>query len=403
MRSKRRGMQWPAVLPLCLAFVVAGCGGEGAPGAGSTVRDTLPSGVERVTISSPAEPSAPHWNIVEDLRVGSLQGGGPDAFGWIVGLAALDGGGFAVFDYQSQDLRLFDFDGGHLATHGGRGDGPGETQGGNGVMLGPGGRLWVPDDQRGRMSVFHPGNGFQEAHEYTSFSWGPVWRGAMGEDGSVFRPSVEYDREPALRVVVVYDSTMTPIDSLPMGAYPTYDDPPSAYCWSSGGGGGCAAVPFYGDEIRLVDSQGSVWEVEDAGQYRIRRWTPRGDTAFVVVVDRPATPVTAAERDSAIAELRERTPPGIELDPAKIPAAKPVIESLFMPGDGNLWVQFASSGGAAFDVLAPDGSYLGTAVADIAIETGDAKPVLRDGRMWLVAKDALDVNYVVRARLEDAR
>ena len=381
---------------------VAACG-EGAPGAGSTVRDTLPSGVERVTIASPAEPSAPHWKIVEELRVGSLQSSGPDAFGWIVGLAALDGGGFAVFDYQSQELRLFDFEGGHLATHGGRGDGPGETQGGNGVMLDPGGRLWVPDDQRGRMSVFHPGSGFEEAHEYTSFSWGPVWRGAMGEDGNVFRPLVEYDKEPPSRALVVYDSTMTPLDSLPMGVYPTFDDSPGAYCYSNEGGGGCQAVPFYGSEIRLVDPQGSVWEVEDAGEYRLRRWTPGGDTAFVVVVDRPGAPVTAAERDSAIAELRERVGPGVELDPAKIPAVKPVIESLFMPGDGNLWVHFASSGGAAFDVLAPNGSYLGTAVADIAIETGDAKPVLQDGRLWLVAKDALDVNYVVRARLEDAR
>lgn len=87
---------------------------------GVTTRETLPSGIERVTNVLPDDPS-PTWTLVEELRVGSVDGGGPDVFGELRGLVVLPDGGFAVLDSQAQELRVFAADGSHRATWGGRG------------------------------------------------------------------------------------------------------------------------------------------------------------------------------------------------------------------------------------------------------------------------------------------
>ena len=101
----------------------------------------------------------PTWTLVEELRVGSLEGTGPDAFAYLKGLVALDGGGFSLLDSLVQELRVFGPDGSHVATHGGEGQGPGEFVDANGLMPGPNGSLFalqireVLEDLRFR----HPG------------------------------------------------------------------------------------------------------------------------------------------------------------------------------------------------------------------------------------------------------
>ena len=134
---------------------LAGCDETGSRSDWTTLRDTLPSGTVHVT-NIPAADASPTWTLVEELRVGSLDGTGPAAFAHLKGLVALDDGGFAVLDSQAQELRVFGPDGVHIATHGGRGQGPGEFADANGLMLGPNGRIWVPDGRNGRMSVFDP-------------------------------------------------------------------------------------------------------------------------------------------------------------------------------------------------------------------------------------------------------
>lgn len=393
-----------AVSAGCLAALAAGCGEGSVPSGGATTRDTLPSGAVEVRFSPLAEP---RWTIVEELRLGSVEGGGPDGFSEIFGLIALDGGGFAVLDEQTQEIRVFDGDGAHVVTHGGRGEGPGELQQANGLMAGPEGRLWAPDSRNGRMSVFDARDGFVESHPYRTTGWGFRWAGAMGADGRVFRPNLDYSADIVVRGLVVYDETMTALDTLPMGTYGSSDDPDSSWCWRNpDGGGGCVGVPFYAFEVLLIDAAGTIWQAEGGvPEYRIRKWTPAGDTAFVVVGDRTALPVTDAEREAEIAEVLEDVGLDADFDWSKIPGAKPVVVGLFLPGDGNLWVKVADdTGRSVFDVLsAEDGSYQGTAVAGFPVDVEAAAPVLRGDRIWLVATDDLGLDYVVRGRLEEAR
>ena len=58
--------------------------------------------------------------LVEEFRVGSLEGGRPESFAALKGLVALPGGGFAVLDShsQAQEIRVFGADESHVSTHG---------------------------------------------------------------------------------------------------------------------------------------------------------------------------------------------------------------------------------------------------------------------------------------------
>ena len=174
-------------------LAVAGCGDSEDRSDWTTLQDTLPSGTVHVT-NIPAANASPTWTLVEELRVGTLEGTGPDAFAYLKGLVALDDGGFAVLDSQIQELRVFGPDGAHMATHGGKGQGPGEFADANGLMLGPNGRIWVPDGRNGRMSVFDPEDGFIESFSVRGrvLRLGVEWRDGVREP----HPPTVVGREP---------------------------------------------------------------------------------------------------------------------------------------------------------------------------------------------------------------
>lgn len=392
-----------AAVSLSLVAFLGGCADEGSsPGVATIVRDTLPWGVERV-VSSPA--SEPDWTVVEEVRVGTVDGEGPESFARLKGLAVLDDGSFAVLESLAGEVRVFGPDGAHLATHGRPGEGPGEFQDANGLMLAPDGRLWVADERAGRVSVFDPIDGFAESFRFETavFMW--LWRGRMGSDGRVFYPAEEGESPGRRYVLRVYDQTMTEEASMPMPGNADFSlDQPSAFCWSSPGGGmGCLGVPWYPAWVRHIDPSGAVWTTaEGSPAYRIGKWTPGGDTAFVAVVERSPVPVTATERDSAEASVRDAMPEGTEVDLSRIPQVKPMVRDIFTAAEGNVWVQTRLPGvETAFDVLAPDGGLLGTATWEARLAS-TVEPVVRGDSLWAVVVDELGVQYVVRARIEPA-
>ena len=385
---------------------LAGCGDAASRSNWTTVRDTLPSGAVRVT-NIPAANVAPTWTLVEELRVGSLEGAGPDGFAYLKGLVVLDGGTFAVLDSEVQELRVFGPDGAHLATHGRQGQGPGEFMGANGLMLGPNGRIWVPDARNGWMSVFDPEDGFIESFPFDDGNYGWVWNGAMVDGSRIYRPWSDGTREQ----IRVYDLTMTRIDSLPLSADRPEDeeyDPsrePSAFYQETDGGYMTYGIPFFPAEVRYIDSRGAVWSTRTGDpEYRMTRRHPGEDATLLVETRRPAVPVPAVERDSVIDEMREMLSNmgvGRQWDWSRIPNVKPAVEAIFQSAEGNLWVRTPSGGeGALFDVYSGDGTYLGTAGLEPGLDLFDrVAPVVRGDTIWLIATDELDVQYVVRGRI----
>lgn len=399
---------WAVVFLSAFALLLGGgCGdgsssGDGTTSGGATVvRDTLPSGVERV-VSTP--PATPGWTLVEELRVGTA-GEGPESFTRLKGLAVLDDGRFAVLESASQELRVFGPDGAHLATHGRRGEGPGEFQSANGLMLAPDGRLWVPDERARRVSVFDAADGFVDSFRFETSVIHWVWEGRMASDGRIFYPAEEGESPEQRNVLRVYDQTMTETASLPMPGdtdFATFNQH-SAFCWTTRGGTACYSVPWYPREVAHIDPSGAVWSTAVGNpDFRIAKWTPGGDTAFAALVERAPVPVSAAERDSAAATVRELAPEGATVDPSRIPDVKPLVQDIFTSAEGNAWVRVRLPGvESAFDVLAPDGGLLRTVTWDARLDE-TMEPVARGDFLWAVVADDLGVQYVVKARVSPA-
>jgi len=69
---------------------------------------------------------------------------------------------------------------------------------------------------------------------------------------------------------------------------------------------------------------------------------------------------------------------------------------------GNLWVQLvaeADEEGRLFDVFDPEGRYLGEVLLPFPVEFFPA-PIIRDGYMYAVMEDELEVPFLVRGRIE---
>jgi hypothetical protein len=398
----------PSLTAILAVGVLAGCGFDRPAAASlwSITVDTLESGAVRVAHEPPADGIEATWVVEEELRIGALDGDGPTSFGQIKGLVVDDAGRIVVLESQAQELRVFGPDGGYLRTLGRRGEGPGEMRNANGILLTPDGRVRVVDPQLGRVSVFDIDAGFVESFPWQVRQWGWVFDGVLDEAGRLLVPSnaqVDGERWHTLRV---YSPSMEPLDSilLQKAAPMSQTDAPGAFRWESGGSWGFVQVPFYAQAQRVLAGGPAFWGTE-AGDtsYRVRRWTAGGDTTLVVESRRPPLTVSAAQRDSAIAHIRDfirDRGADTRQDWSKIPDTRPAVLGLSLSEAGDLWVRAAvpAEGVTTWDVYAPDGRYRGTAVGALEVHPW-VKPVVRGDLFWAVVTDDLDVQYVVAGRL----
>jgi hypothetical protein len=126
-QSRRNHRDTSVVLATTLLFAL-GCAGETGDSSASlrgTVRDS--AGVQIVEHAG-IPSSLPVWTIADsaEVRIGSVDGTGPEVFGRIAGLALLPGGTIVVAESQAPELRAFDRGGAHVWSAGRRGEGPGE-------------------------------------------------------------------------------------------------------------------------------------------------------------------------------------------------------------------------------------------------------------------------------------
>lgn len=402
----RRAGGFPATASGSVAIfgsLLAACSGGGPSDDGWTVaRDTLANGAVHVLHTPPADDLSVPIPVVEELRIGSIDEEGPTSFAAIKGILALEDGRIAVLEAQAREIRLFGPGGEHLASYGRKGQGPGEMESPYGLMLSPGGELWVPDHQNARMNVFDPDDGFDRSFAMPVLSYGYVWSGVMSDGGRIIKPSLTMSsRTPMLRV---YDPAMALVDTLMLPPRPEYDadDPEGSFAFRFGESGrGYAQVPFYQVGVVVYAPDGPAWSVPRGDPtYRVHRWLPEGDTALVLEVLRPPVPVTSEDREAAVAGvLSSLEQYGVKtLDESKIPPVKAAVSSMFLSADGDLWVRIPMDGpGATYDVFTRDGDRLGTVHAPFA-PLSYLPPFVRGDRIWAVAVDELDVQYVVQGR-----
>lgn len=132
------------------AAAAAACEWQPAPAGVAGVERSDSAGVE--IVRSP-DTRAPAFLIdsVADLSLGGPAATGPEQFGSVEGVAAAPDGSVWVADRQSGRLEVFEPDGAHRVTLGGRGDGPGEFRAIH--LVGPtaGDSVAVADEGTGRL------------------------------------------------------------------------------------------------------------------------------------------------------------------------------------------------------------------------------------------------------------
>lgn len=393
-------------------FFVISCGaGSESERDGWTTNEETVNGTVHVVNIPPEGGPTPTLVGEEEFRIGVVEGGGPTSFGRIRSIAVLPDGRFAVADAQAEEVRLFSSGGEYQRTFGGEGQGPGELKGMQGVYVHDG-MLRVAEQENARLSVFHPDTGFSKTYPLRLFSYGfrGPWAAAVDSTGRTFvESSGQYGEGRYWHMVRVYDTAMNQLDSIPYEEYTgnsQMDEVPGAWRVQLGSNAWTwAQVPFYARPHQLLTPSGEFWSTTGGSpKLEVTFWTPAGDTSLVFTSLRIPDPVNRAERDSAMSALEEsfaeRTGNRPGLDPSRVPAEKPTAYGLFLDDRGRLWVRLTepSAETTDYDVFRSDGHQAETIRMPFRVDAW-VPPVVRGDTVWAVVTDEMDVQYVVRARI----
>lgn len=394
---------------ILVVTLVSACGPEGgeAGGGPAAVRDSLPGGIPLLRYGSLA--GVPVDTVAEELRIGVQEGDADLTFGAIKGVEATKDGTILVLDAQALTVRAFDAQGRYVRTVVHQGEGPGEIASANGILLVGDTALWIQDHARwGMLAVDLQGNELlRTPMPVRSYQY--LWNGTVDEAGRIWKPSFEQpDNQPFpppegpteyhLRSTLKsYDPATGQTDSLALGEMSGR----SVVAHVGGGGFAFVAVPADPQTFTLVDRSGGFWQAF-GGAYRVARLDAAGDTVRVVDVAVEPVAITDGDRrafvDEQMARLPENRRRAVEEAAELMPGTRPAIESLMMDDRGLLWVERARPRGAlpVYDRFDADGAYHGAVALGFAPAPNTPLRV-RNGRVYGVVRDDLDVEYVVRS------
>lgn len=385
---------------LLLAAVVSGCtaaAGDASARWTGTI-DTLASG--QVVVHNTADPVwAPGeaWRVTEELRIGSVDGDGPDVLGSVTSFEIDRAGRVWILEGQSQQLRVFDGDGSFVRTIGRNGGGPGEFARAMRVELGPDGNLWVMDPSNNRLSVFDTAGTYLEGRLALGGFIMMPWPGRFDSRGRYYAPVPRTGTEFRIGLLR-YDTAFTPADTLDV---PTDPVERQSFRLSSPDGRSMmvAGVPFQGGLRWKLAPDGATWSLV-TDQYRLFELDENGDTIRTITRDYEPLPVTDEDRAQAREDLKWFLDQGGQADWSKLPGEKPAAASFFFDDEGDIWVERVTEGGgsgSSFDVFDPEGRFLGNVHTPFPLS--GPEPIIRGDTLWGVTRDELEVPYIVRARI----
>ena len=371
----------------------------------SGAMDTLSSG--EIVVHNTDDPlwgPEEEWRVVEDLRIGSATSDGPDLFGLVYSFDVDAWGRIFVLDDQAQEVRVFDRDGAFVRTVGRKGGGPGEfTQAGS-VGLSRDGKIWVMGMGKGSVSIFDTAGTY--LRDERTKTGGMVFKPYPGRFDPMGRYNVVVPRigeEGDISFALArFDQDFTPIDTIPVP-----EDPVKREIFELVNEEGTsmtrAGVPFQGSLVWRFSRSGTLWTLV-TDRYEFAEIAADGGTLRRVAKEHGSIPVSSAEREEALEGLDWFRNQGGKIDPSKIPTSKPPTVHFFLDDEGNLWVQRGAANsedeGRLFDILDPEGRYLGTLRLPFSLQSLTAEPLVRDGTLYGITSDELGVPYLVRGRIE---
>lgn len=383
------------VASLAAVVALAACGGEaGGDWAGAV--DTLANGAPVVSNpSSGVWDSTSSWRLSEELRIGDVEGDGPEVFGSVAGMVVDDYGRVHVLDRQAGEIRVFDRDGAHVRTVGRSGGGPGELGDPIGITRSPDGRIWIVDPTNNRYSVFDTAGNYLTSHRRNVGGYALPWTGGFDDGGKLIERSI-YSGEDGFRPIFVrFDTAFSEADTLDL---PPHED--EVFELVTENSRMAYSVPFTPDRVIALAPDGSVWTgVSDA--YELAHLSLAADTLRVIRREHDPAPVTDEDREEALENLQGFVEQGGDVDPSRIPDVKPAYAWFAAAPSGHVWVAPVVEGedvGTVLDVFDPEGRYLGRVRSPITLS--QRALTFRDDRLYGLTSDDLGVNYVVRLRIE---
>lgn len=359
--------------------------------------------------SSPAPASVATWTLGEPApRIGSLAGD-ETALTTVGDLVVRDGTVF-ILQPRDQTVRVFADTGTFLRTIGQEGEGPGE-------FLGPstlgflGDTLWVGDSRLRRVTLFGRDGTVLEAFPFPLPNMGEAlsagFLGLTGGGGALVSTS------PAFRSEL--DGTSHPFPLLSVSRDEDIRDTLATRNLAHARGimvtesqGTIQSIEVFAQTfsdhtlVDLASEGGRIAVVErpvaaspDLATYRVSSVTASGDTLFSVEVPYEPIPVPGELVDSIVDRYAEggRSRSRIR-ETLFFPDHYPPVSDVVAGEDGTVWVGRERRPGAprAWDILGPDGALL----AHMETPGGFRLHQAREGEIWGVITDELDVPYVVR-------
>ncbi len=328
------------------------------------------------------------WHLEETLRIGAVEGDGPDVFGGVSAVQVDGRGHVYVLESQADEIRVFDAGGGYIRTIGRRGGGPGEFENPVGMDWDSRGRLWVVDVRNGRYSAFDSSGAYVTQRPRLAGFYAVPWPGGFGPEGRLLDIGLDPPDKP---ILVRYDSAGVPVDTVRVPHFEgdVFSIPQRV----------SVAVPFAPFLVWRLDRRGFIWSMVTS-EYRIVQQNLAGDTVRVIEKVFHPLPVTAEDEEEAIESLDWFRREGGRIDRSRIPGAKPAIirQGILVDHSGNLWVRPVVPEALrlrVFDVFDPEGRYLGRAISAVPIQSSPL-PTFTADAVYGVSVDELEVPYVVR-------
>lgn len=348
---------------------------------------------------------APTLTAVEELRLGSFDGPEETTFGYIAALGVDEDGTMYVADTQVPAIRVFAADGDYLRDLGGRGEGPGEFTALRGLaaLSGGGVAVWHEMDQ---LSVFDGTGQFVDRFRmrFSSIAGGPGPSVVADTAGHIFVRTTSGRPSPEAPLIiryawVHYTTEGELIDSI---------IPPDRRVEGT--------PPAFRIETLSFPSPHEYFVEGRNDEYALHRPLTDGR---VVRIERPYEPIPIDDQERQqwqdyVDEWFRRR----DQRSTSIQAVKPAWRQLYVGGDGRIWVsryveaehhpghvsRAAERGGwptiewlepQVYDVFDPRGSLLGSVTFPIASEILFA----RGQRVWTLERGEYDEPYVVRYRV----
>ncbi|HEX6369147.1 MAG TPA: hypothetical protein VF006_09445 [Longimicrobium sp.] len=300
-----------------------------------------------------------------------------------------------ALDLGTQRVHVYDAQGRHVRAFGRAGGGPGEFKQPVGMALAPDESLWVVDAGNLRYTVFDPVGVVRATHRRDGMHLRP-WPGRFDRQGRLWDVETGPGGLGAAPVLVRRPMNAEPTERFELPAFS-----PARWSFKKGPVENMVNVPYSPELVWALNPDGRIWS-GISSEYRLVLHEPGGDTLRVSELPLPPVPVTAAERERAAKELKYFTDQGGRIDLSQIPRHKPAFTSIHVDDQGYLWIRPAlpeGANGSAFDVLDPEGKYLGRVTVPVQLDY--RMPVaVRGDRLYTVVLSKDDVPQLVRFRIE---